>query len=331
MRWLLTPLTLHPTGLLAEDVDVLARAAAAGTVRTLRRHPSPRRLLALNLAVLLLAGLIARASAAGPVGGPVIDLSHRAAGVGAAEAQRAEGAILLLTVIDSEELLGRTYYYWVGSRWRFETLGVSARDGNTYEQMLAAKRDARLAADRELAWLALLESRAARTAPPLASQRASFLLPYRPTEAPGPSFDTGWVRGPSGGLSLALATLDARSPGDLTGGLVIAASGKVDAEGRVSPIGNIEAKTRAAALAGADLLLTSDLDFDAAVAEVEARGLELEVVSAGDLDEALRAVCVATARAPHQDELCARLLPLREESPLPTDAELSALFDAALR
>jgi len=62
--------------------------------------------------------------------------------------------------------------------------------------------------------------------------------------------------GPSGGLTRAIAYLNALSEGGFTGGLRIAATGVLSPEGHVSSIDDIDAKAAAAHLAEADVLFT---------------------------------------------------------------------------
>jgi PDZ domain-containing protein len=63
------------------------------------------------------------------------------------------------------------------------------------------------------------------------------------------------IGGPSAGLMFALAIVDKLSPGALTGGLHVAGTGEIDAEGRVGAIGGIQQKVAGAAEAGASVFL----------------------------------------------------------------------------
>ena len=65
----------------------------------------------------------------------------------------------------------------------------------------------------------------------------------------------GDVGGPSAGLVFATAVVDKLTPGDLTGGRVVAGTGTIDADGVVGPIGGIRFKMDAARDAGATLFL----------------------------------------------------------------------------
>lgn len=69
------------------------------------------------------------------------------------------------------------------------------------------------------------------------------------------SISSGDVGGPSAGMMWALGLYDLLTPGDLTGGKVVAGTGAIDLTGRVYPIGGIEDKIRAAEGAGAQVFL----------------------------------------------------------------------------
>jgi PDZ domain-containing secreted protein len=69
------------------------------------------------------------------------------------------------------------------------------------------------------------------------------------------SVEVGDIGGPSAGLSLTLALLDALSNGQLTGGHVIAATGTMSLNGAVGAIGGVKQKTVAVERAGAGLFL----------------------------------------------------------------------------
>ncbi len=67
--------------------------------------------------------------------------------------------------------------------------------------------------------------------------------------------DTSQIGGPSAGLAMSLAILDALTPGDLTGGHRIAVTGTIDNAGGVGEIGGIEQKAVAARAAGAQIFI----------------------------------------------------------------------------
>lgn len=68
--------------------------------------------------------------------------------------------------------------------------------------------------------------------------------------------DPSRVGGPSAGLAFTLGIIDKLTRGDLTGGHVVAATGTIDAQGKVGPIGGIQQKVAAADQAHARVFLT---------------------------------------------------------------------------
>ncbi len=65
------------------------------------------------------------------------------------------------------------------------------------------------------------------------------------------------VTGGSAGLALALAAVDAASPGDLTGGMRIAATGTITFTGKVGPIGAVRQKLASRPAKDADLVFVA--------------------------------------------------------------------------
>lgn len=103
--------------------------------------------------------------------------------------------------------------------------------------------------------------------------------------------DSGSVGGPSAGLAFTLAILDELTEGELTGGATVAATGTIDAVGRVGTVGGVMQKTAAVRDTGADVFLVpaglprSELD------RIEDRaGDDLEVIPVENLDDALAAL-----------------------------------------
>jgi PDZ domain-containing protein len=107
---------------------------------------------------------------------------------------------------------------------------------------------------------------------------------------PRPAFpveiDEGTVGGPSAGLAFTLAMLDVLSEGDLTGGLRVAVTGSIDADGTVYAVGGVAQKTVAAAAAGADVLLVPAGEE----AEAQRSSHGLEIIGVADLDDAIAAL-----------------------------------------
>lgn len=99
--------------------------------------------------------------------------------------------------------------------------------------------------------------------------------------------DSGTIGGPSAGLAFTLAVLDALTPGELTGGRTVAATGTIDIDGRVGPVGGVGQKTVAVKEAGATVFLVPR--SEAPVARAKA-GDSLRVVGVETLDDALRAL-----------------------------------------
>jgi PDZ domain-containing protein len=97
--------------------------------------------------------------------------------------------------------------------------------------------------------------------------------------------DAGSIGGPSAGLAFALDIVDELGD-DVDGGRTIVATGELNLEGDVGPIGGIKQKVIGARNAGADVFLVPDRN--AADARQVAEGLEIVAVS--DFDEALAAL-----------------------------------------
>lgn len=99
--------------------------------------------------------------------------------------------------------------------------------------------------------------------------------------------DSGEVGGPSAGLAFTLSVLDVLTPGELTGGVVVATTGTINGLGEVGPVGGVAQK--AAAVRGTDAALFLVPESELAEARAAA-GDDLEVVGVADLDEALAAL-----------------------------------------
>jgi PDZ domain-containing protein len=69
------------------------------------------------------------------------------------------------------------------------------------------------------------------------------------------NIDTNNISGPSAGLAITLAIIDALTPGQLTGGKRVAITGTIDPEGNVGEIGGLPQKALAARHAGARILI----------------------------------------------------------------------------
>ena len=101
------------------------------------------------------------------------------------------------------------------------------------------------------------------------------------------TIDSGNVGGPSAGLAFTLAVLDVLTPGELTGGYRVAATGTMSLDGAVGPVGGGAQKAVTVRNAGYDVFLVPSDEVD----EVrEAVGDGLRVIAVDSLDEALQAL-----------------------------------------
>jgi PDZ domain-containing protein len=110
--------------------------------------------------------------------------------------------------------------------------------------------------------------------------------------AGGVSFSVEGVSGSSAGLALTLAAIDAQSPGDLSAGLLVAASGEIALDGAVLPVGGVAQKLRSGPAREADVVFLPRLQGP------EARGSK--VVLVGSAQEAVAYLCAHGAT----DDVC---------------------------
>jgi PDZ domain-containing protein len=99
------------------------------------------------------------------------------------------------------------------------------------------------------------------------------------------NIDSGQIGGPSAGLAFSLALLDELTPGELSGGVDVAATGTISPGGAVGPIGGLKQKTIAVMRTKAKLFLVPASEW--AEAEAAAKGSDLKVVGVNTLDDAL--------------------------------------------
>lgn len=99
--------------------------------------------------------------------------------------------------------------------------------------------------------------------------------------------DSERIGGPSAGLAFTLQVLDELTPGELTGGRRVAATGTIELDGSVGEIGGIVQKTAAVIRAGVDVFLVPTAEFKAARARA---GSKVKVIGIDHLDDALRAL-----------------------------------------
>jgi PDZ domain-containing protein len=110
----------------------------------------------------------------------------------------------------------------------------------------------------------------------------TFTFPFDVT------INSGQVGGPSAGLAFTLALLDELTPGELTGGTKVAATGTISPSGQVGEIGGLRQKTVAVLRKGAEMFLVPASEV--AEAEAVAKGTGLKVVGVRTLDDALEAL-----------------------------------------
>jgi Lon-like protease len=98
--------------------------------------------------------------------------------------------------------------------------------------------------------------------------------------------DTARIGGPSAGLAMTLALLDRLTAGELTGGVPVAVTGTIEADGSVGPVGGVKQKTHAVKAAGAKLFI---VPVDEVTLARPVAG-SMKVVGVKNLDEALQAL-----------------------------------------
>jgi PDZ domain-containing protein len=143
------------------------------------------------------------------------------------------------------------------------------------------------------------------TTPLIASTDGRAIIGFVPNPSPPDSIkftfpfevqiDSGQIGGPSAGLAFTLALLDTLTPGDLTGGVQVAATGTIDPGGTVGPIGGLKQKTIAVMRTGAKVFLVPTSEV--AEAQEAAKGSDLKIVGVATLDEALTALAALGGNA----------------------------------
>ena len=101
------------------------------------------------------------------------------------------------------------------------------------------------------------------------------------------AIDSGSIGGPSAGLALTLGIIDLLTPGELTGGRQIAATGTISFDGSVGTIGEVDQKAIAAERAGVELLMVPSSNLSDALDHVSGA---MQVVGVENLQEALDAL-----------------------------------------
>ena len=113
----------------------------------------------------------------------------------------------------------------------------------------------------------------------LRTRAIRFDFPYQVT------INSAGIGGPSAGLAFTLEVLDLLTPGELTGGHAVAATGTIELDGTVGEVGGVAQKTVAVRRAGAELFLVPVGELAEARAHA---GKTLRVEPVRDLDDALR-------------------------------------------
>jgi PDZ domain-containing protein len=118
------------------------------------------------------------------------------------------------------------------------------------------------------------------------------------------TIDTSRVGGPSAGLAFALAILDVLTPGDITGGQVVAVTGTINADGSVGAIGGIEQKVVTVEQAGVKVFLVPADDHcgdpSGSCNYTDAKrkaGTKVQVIPVANLDDALHALAALGGNA----------------------------------
>lgn len=100
--------------------------------------------------------------------------------------------------------------------------------------------------------------------------------------------DTSRIGGPSAGLAFTLALIDELSPGSLTGGVEVAATGTIAETGAVGAIGALRQKAVAVRDAGAEVFLVPASQDPAELAEIRAAlGESLQLIEVATIEDAL--------------------------------------------
>ncbi|MEV5751288.1 S16 family serine protease [Actinoallomurus sp. NPDC052308] len=110
------------------------------------------------------------------------------------------------------------------------------------------------------------------------------------------TYPLGVVQGPSAGLILTLARVDALGSGGLIGGRHVAGTGGVALDGSVTTVGEVDEKVKAAMAAHADVFFVPALQR--AIAVRAARGGTMRIVPVGSVSDAVKWLCAAGGRSP---------------------------------
>lgn len=124
--------------------------------------------------------------------------------------------------------------------------------------------------------------------------KVSALSELRTIKAADPAkeitIESSAIGGPSAGLMFALQIIDEITPGDLTGGKLIAGTGTISPHGKIGEIGGVAHKIAAADKRGAQLFLVPKHNAEAARLKAAELGTAMHIVPVETLDDALAAL-----------------------------------------
>lgn len=98
------------------------------------------------------------------------------------------------------------------------------------------------------------------------------------------------IGGPSAGLVFALQTIDLLTDGDLSRGMRIAATGTIDAQGAVGPIGGVKQKTVTVSQEGADLFIVPKGNEEQAKKTAKRLQSDTVIIGVDTIEEAVQAI-----------------------------------------
>jgi PDZ domain-containing protein len=99
--------------------------------------------------------------------------------------------------------------------------------------------------------------------------------------------ESGNIGGPSAGLAFTLGVIDSLTPGELTGGNKVAATGTIEIDGRIGDVGGVAQKTSVVNSSGVDVFLVPAGEYE--VAKKHA-AKDVTVIKVTTLQEALDAL-----------------------------------------
>ena len=123
----------------------------------------------------------------------------------------------------------------------------------------------------------------------------AFIDPLTTIESAGVEyeFNAGRTSGPSGGILQSLYIFNKLTPNDITGGLKIAGTGTIDAEGNIGRVGGINQKVITSAWNGIDIFFVPNLsdsdsdNYNQAVAALETINTDMVIVPIAEFSDAI--------------------------------------------